>query len=86
MKKVFALILSLAVTATLFAADEAVLKTDYYPNGNLQYAGYTVVKGEAGQVPHGYWQYFYPNGFFPEGLRRRLIWSPNQCPRCSRTL
>lgn len=80
MKKVFALILSLAFTVTLFAAEEAVLKTDYYPNGNLQYAGYTVVKGEAGQIPHGYWQYFYPNGYlkscgyFKEGYRTK-VWT-----------
>ena len=80
MKKVFALILSLAIASSLFAADEPVLKTDYYPNGNLQYAGYTVVKGEAGQIPHGYWQYFYPNGFlkscgyYKEGYRAK-VWT-----------
>ena len=79
--KLKALLISLFACATIFASsDEAYLKTDYYPNGNLKYAGYAVQHPELGEVPHGYWQYFYPNGFlkmagnFKEGYRNK-VWT-----------
>ncbi|MBO7435479.1 toxin-antitoxin system YwqK family antitoxin [bacterium] len=76
MKNLIALFSLLCLSAAAFAAsDEVVLRTDYYQNGNLKYAGYAMIHPEAGEIPHGYWQYFHPNGFlksagyFKEGYK-----------------
>jgi antitoxin component YwqK of YwqJK toxin-antitoxin module len=81
MKKIIVCLSLLLLSAAVFASsDEAVLRTDYYQNGNLKYAGYMKVHPEAGEIPHGYWQYFHPNGFlksaglFKDGYRAK-VWT-----------
>ena len=62
MKNTILLLLIFSCAVSGLAADP-YMKSDYYDNGNLRSMGPVVLNEEAGgEVQHGYWQYFYPNG------------------------